>query len=227
MSGGGAWAVVPVKPLRGALRRLTPALDAPVRRALQVAMLADVLAAAAGARTLAGVLVVTSDPEARAMAQRIAGARVTPDHDPPRGMNAAVARGLAAVAAAGADGALVLTADQPLARPQDIDAVVAAAPPAVSATLVPSRDGTGTNAMLLRPPSALTPRLGVDSLARHLQQAARRGVAVARVELPRLALDIDTPRDLEELVARGGGGATIEACARLEIAGLPAAGSAR
>lgn len=224
---GGTWAVLPVKPLRGALRRLTPALDAPVRRELQVAMLTDVLAAAAGARELAGVMVVTSDPAARGMAEAIAGARVVPDHDPPRGMNAAVVRGLEAVAAAGADGALVLTADLPLARPEDLDAVVLAAPPGRAATIAPSWDGTGTNAMLLRPPAALTPRLGVDSLARHLAQAARRGVPVTRVDLPALALDIDTPRDLAELMARGGGGATLDACARLEIAGLLAAGSAR
>ena len=118
---GGTWAVLPVKPLRGALRRLTPALDAPVRRELQVAMLTDVLAAAAGARELAGVMVVTSDPAARGMAEAIAGARVVPDHDPPRGMNAAVARGLAAVAADGAAAALVLTADLPLLHPDAMD----------------------------------------------------------------------------------------------------------
>ncbi|MGD9571727.1 MAG: 2-phospho-L-lactate guanylyltransferase [Thermoleophilia bacterium] len=219
MSGGGTWAVLPVKPLRGALRRLTPALDAPVRRELQVAMLTDVLAACAGAHALAGVMVVTSDPAARGMAEAIAGARVVSD-EPPRGMNAAVVRGLEAVAAAGADGALVLTADLPLARPEDLDAVVAAAPPGPSGTVAPSWDGTGTNAMLLRPPGALTPRLGVDSLARHLAQAARRGVPVTRLDLPTLALDIDTPRDLAELMARGGGGATLAACARLDIAGL-------
>ena len=224
---GGTWAVLPVKPLRGALRRLTPALDAPVRRELQVAMLTDVLAAAAGARELAGEIVATSDPAARGMAEAIAGARVVPDHDPPRGMNAAVVRGLEAVAAAGAEGALVLTADLPLARPEDLDAVVLAAPPGPSATIAPSWDGTGTNAMLLRPPAALTPRLGLAGLARHLAQAARRGVPVTRVDLPDLALDIDTPRDLAELMARGGGGATLDACARLEIAGLLAAGSAR
>jgi 2-phospho-L-lactate guanylyltransferase len=82
--------------------------------------------------------------------------------------------------------------------------------------------------MLLRPPAALTPRLGVDSLARHLAQAARRGVTVTRVDLPTLALDIDTPRDLAELMAAHGGrgGATLDACRRLEVAGLLAAGSA-
>ena len=226
MSRPAPWAVIPVKPLRGALRRLTPTLAAPVRCELQVAMLTDVLSACAGAAGLAGVMVVTSDPEARAMGERIAAARVVPDHDPPRGMNAAVVRGLVAVAAAGAEAALVLTADLPLARPEDIARIIAAAPPGPSAVLVPSWDGTGTNAMLLRPPAALSPRLGPDSLARHRAQAEGRGLAVAIEELPRLALDIDTPRDLAALMARGGTGATLSACARLGMAGLLEAGSA-
>lgn len=226
MSHPTTWAVIPVKPLRGALRRLTPALEAPVRRELQVAMLTDVLGACAGAAGLAGVMVVTSDPEAREMAERIAGARVVPDHDPPRGMNAAVVRGLVAIAAARAEAALVLTADLPLAQSEDIAQILAAAPPGPSAVLVPSWDGTGTNAMLLQPPAALSPRLGPDSLARHRAQAKGRGVTVALEQLPRLALDIDTPRDLAALMAGGGTGATLEACARLAMAELLEAGSA-
>lgn len=222
---GGVWAVIPVKPLRGALRRLTSALEAPVRRQLQVAMLTDVLGACAGTPALAGVLVVTSDPDAAAMARRIAGAQVLPDHDPPRGMNAAVARGLVAAEAARAVAALVLTADLPLADPEDIAAILAAGQAAPSALLVPSADGTGTNAMLLSPPAALAPRLGPDSYARHVAQARRRGLATARLELPRLALDIDTPGDLTALVATGGTGATLAVCARLRITERLEAGS--
>jgi 2-phospho-L-lactate guanylyltransferase len=222
---GGVWAVIPVKALRGALRRLTSALEAPVRRELQVAMLTDVLGACAGADGLAGVLVVTSDPDAAALGAAIAGARVVPDHDPPRGMNAAVARGLVAVAGGGADAALVLTADLPLARPDDIAAILAAGPADPSALLVPSADGTGTNAMLLRPPAALAPRLGPDSYARHTAQAVRRRLPVTRLELPRLALDIDTPADLTALVGVGGACATLEVCARLRVAERLEAGS--
>jgi 2-phospho-L-lactate guanylyltransferase len=219
------WAVVPVKPLRGALRRLMSALDAPVRRELQVAMLTDVLGACAGAPGLAGVLVVTSDPDAAALAIRLAGARIVPDHDPPRGMNAAVSRGLAAVAAEGAEGALVLTADLPLARPVDIAAILERRTAQPSVVLVPSADGTGTNAMLLSPPEVLRPHLGPDSLARHTAQVTRRGLLLTRLPVAGLALDIDTPSDLTALMAGGGECATLKVCARLEVGLLLGAGS--
>jgi 2-phospho-L-lactate/phosphoenolpyruvate guanylyltransferase len=219
------WAVVPAKRLSGALRRLAPALGRPLRRELQVAMLRDVFTACAGAPALAGLLVVTSDPEVAALARETAGAEVIPDHDPPRGMNGAVARGLGWAQGRGA-AALVMTADLPLARPADIAAILAAAPPPPSAVLVPSCEGTGTNAMLLRPPSAIAPRLGPRSLERHLAQAVRRGVAAERLELPRLALDIDTPRDLAALIAGREECATTAACARLGVAEALAAGSA-
>lgn len=220
------WAVVPVKPLRGALRRLASTLDAPVRRELQVAMLTDVLGACAGASELAGVLVVTSDPEAAALARRLADACIVPDHEPPRGMNAAVVRGLEAVTAQGAHGALVLTADLPLVRATDIAHVLAQDYDEPSVTLVPSLDGTGTNAMLLRPPGALRPRLGPDSLARHTSQALDRGLVARRLPIKGLALDIDTPRDLAALIATGGACATLEACDRLEVGPLLGVGSA-
>ena len=225
MSAPATWAVVPVKRLGGALRRLAPTIERPLRRELQVAMLRDVLRACAGARGLEGLLVVTSDAQAAALARELAGAEVIPDHDPPRGMNGAVARGLGEVAARGAAAALVMTADLPLARPDDVEAILAAALPAPSAVLVPSHEGTGTNAMLLRPPRAVAPRLGPRSLARHLALAARRGVVVRRLERPRIALDIDTPRDLAALVARGGDCDTVAACARLAIAERLGAGS--
>jgi 2-phospho-L-lactate guanylyltransferase len=192
-----------------------------------MAMLADVLGACAATAELAGVVVVTSDPTAAALARARAGATVLPDHDPPQGMNAAVVRGLEAAAGRGAEAVLVLTADLPLAHPDDLAAILAASPPGPSAVLVPSRDGTGTNAMLLRPPGALDPRLGPDSLARHAAQADRRGVVVRRLERPALALDVDTPRDLAALLVVGGRCATRSACARLEVGERLGAGSAR
>lgn len=194
--------VVPVKPSGVALRRLAGMLDARTRRELQAAMLADVLGACAAASGLVEVLVVTADREAGARAAT-QGARIIPDHDPPRGMNAAVAIGLAEAARAGAEAALVLTADLPLASAGEIEAALAAAGPPGSVLLVPSRDGTGTNAMLLRPPTAMRPALGPDSRARHLARARQAGLVALTRELPGLALDIDTPDDLLALMASG------------------------
>lgn len=192
-------AVIPVKPLDAALGRLAGALEAPERRRLQQAMLVAVLAACASSR-VDEILVVTTDAAAAAAA-RSKGARVVSDHAPPRGMNPAVVRGCMVAQDIGADAALVLTADLPLAQASDIDAVVAHARPEPSAVLTPSRDGTGTNAMLLCGPRVLAPALGIGSLARHEEQARRLGVHVVRCERPRLALDIDTPEDLAALWA--------------------------
>jgi 2-phospho-L-lactate guanylyltransferase len=210
-------AVIPVKPLALALGRLAGALSAPARRALQAAMLEDVLGACRGTVGLGPLLVVTVDPAAAALA-RAGGARVVVDHAPPRGMNAAVVRGLAAAEAAGAGAALILTADLPLATAEDLSALLRAAPAGAGATIAPSRDGTGTNAMLVRPLWALRPQLGPGSLARHSAAAAAAGLALVRLERPRLGLDLDTPADLAAVCAAAPRGATGILCVRLGLA---------
>lgn len=184
-----------MKPLGAALGRLSPVLPAPARRELQWEMLGAVLSACVDARTLAEVLVVTADPVVAGLAGAF-GARVIADHTPPRGMNAAVLTGCETARADGADAALVLTGDLPLIRPADIDTIIAHAPGERGVVLVPSRDGTGTNAMLLVGPRVLAPQLGPRSLALHIAQAREREVPVMRCALSRVALDIDTPEDL-------------------------------
>ena len=184
-------AVIPVKPLDRALRRLSGVLDGPSRRALQAAMLTDLLVTCAATRQIARTIVVTNDASAAALARRL-GADVIADHDPPLGINAAVARGLQGLVGP----AIVLMADLALARPHDLDMVISEALPSPGATLVPSRDGTGTNVMLLDPPGILEPHLGPGSLRLHLQQAQRLDVAVRVLELAALSLDVDTPEDL-------------------------------
>jgi len=191
-------AVIPVKRLGRALGRLATSMSPAERRALQIAMLEDVLGACRAARRLDGTLVVTEDPEAATLAERL-GARTISDHMPPRGMNAAVRIGLEAVGNEGAEAALVLVSDLPLADGPSIDMVVAAAPVPPGIVIAPSRDGTGTNALLLRPPGIVPPRLGTRSRERHIEEASRAGAAVTEVESPRLGLDVDIAADLGAL----------------------------
>ena len=84
--------------------------------------------------------------------------------------------------------------------------------------IVPDRHGSGTNALLLDPPTAIVPAFGPGSFARHAALAAGAGAAVRVGRLPSLELDVDTPGDLAALQAalRGGGGGAERTRALLE-----------
>src|SRR5918992_299175 len=96
---------------------------------------------------------------------------------------------------------------------------VLAAPRAVS--IVPDRQGTGTNGLVLRPPDAIAPSFGPGSLKRHVAAAEAAGVPFAVAEVPTLMLDVDTGEDLSALIdalaaRRGDARATRGALRRLE-----------
>jgi len=118
----------------------------------------------------------------------------------PGDMNNAVRLGLAAARQHGALTAIVLPADIPLVSRDDLVSLVAAAGHAPRAVIVgASRDGQGTNALLLRPPDIIAPAFGPPSVERHLRLGQAAG-AVTRVESNLgLALDVDTPADLAVL----------------------------
>jgi 2-phospho-L-lactate guanylyltransferase len=74
--------------------------------------------------------------------------------------------------------------------------------------VVPDRHGTGTNALVLSPPTAIHPAFGEGSLARHLEAAREAGIPHAEEDISSLALDLDTPADMIALTTaldmRGG-----------------------
>jgi 2-phospho-L-lactate guanylyltransferase len=76
------------------------------------------------------------------------------------------------------------------------------------------RHRTGTNALVLRPPTVIAPLFGPNSGPRHLAAAAAAGASVQLIDRERVALDIDTPADLAELLRRRPGGATAVALTR-------------
>lgn len=218
-------AVVPVKRLDRALMRLAGILDASARRVLQEAMLTDVLAACRRCDRLAATIVVTSDPDAARIAGAT-GARVVPDHSPPRGIDAAVSLGLAAAEGDATSAAVVLFADLPLLAAADLAALLDAAPDD-PVTIAVSRDHTGTNALVLRPPSVMPPALGPGSLARHEERAAGLGIAMKTIDLPGLTIDVDTPDDLAAFLRTGRPCATAIACETLHAAEILAAAGGR
>ncbi|HEV7662086.1 MAG TPA: 2-phospho-L-lactate guanylyltransferase [Chloroflexota bacterium] len=201
--GDAVWAVVVARVGDGAKSRLQDVLTAEQRGTLALAMLADVLAVCAAAPALAGILAVVDTPAAR---DRAAASGATAVADPAAAsgagaMNAAVATGIAAAALRGARTVIVLPGDVPLLSVADLDALRAAAGGANEAVVVgTSRDGSGTNALLLRPPHVMAPAFGPPSVERHLALAYAAGAAVTRLEGLGLALDVDTPADLALLL---------------------------
>jgi 2-phospho-L-lactate/phosphoenolpyruvate guanylyltransferase len=201
MTRAGTFAIVPVKALADAKRRLATALAPSERRRLVLTMLEDVLVLLGGTAGITRILVVTPDREvAAAAADHDAG---VVNDDGPGDLNMAVRRGLAFASSEGAERALVIPADVPLATNAEILAILASAPVGSKpqAVIVPSEDGEGTNAMLLAPPEAMRPEFGEGSFVRHVAQAVALGLDFRVLRLPGLGADIDQPHDLARLAA--------------------------
>ena len=194
-------ALVPVKRLTQAKSRLRTVLSDSQRREFVLAMLEDVLRLTLGQRAIAITAVVSPDEEVLAFARRL-GAQPIPEPSGSRGLNAALAFAADVLARQGAGGLLVLPADAPLATPADIEAVLAAWQEA-AVVLCASHSG-GTGALAMRPPQAIPFRFGPRSFAAHRRAAVERGLPVAVVSRPGLALDIDRPQDLPFVLAAEG-----------------------
>ncbi len=191
-------AILPIKALDEAKQRLRDHLDPTPRRALAEAMFSDVLVALRRAKLVDQVLVVSSDHGA----QRIAGgygAMVLEEDD--HGHSYAAVRGIERALELGADRALLIPGDCPMLDPAQLDGLIARPVGTPSVLIVPDRHGTGTNALLITPPGAFEPAFGPGSHDRHHDRAEANGIEALTVEVPSLALDIDTPEDLVAIQA--------------------------
>jgi len=163
------------------------------RRALSLAMLGDVLAAAVA---VGAPRVVTADGEAAELAREL-GAEIVPD--PGEGHGPAVA---AAIAELEPGPILIVNADLPCVVPADLRAL-ATATPAGGIALVEALDGT-TNALGISAPAAFAPLYGPDSAVRFRAHALGLGLEVVPAVIPNLVDDADTLDDLYRLQLRCG-----------------------
>jgi len=196
-------AILPIKSFGAAKQRLSEGLGGGSRQALAQAMFSDVLGALRHAPELDAIAVVTANPTARMAAGRT-GAIVLEDPDE-SGQSAATAIGIGHALEHGFERAVLVPGDTPLLDPVELaDLLARSEADGLPVAIVPDRHGTGTNALVLAPPNAITPSFGPDSLARHVAAAADAGLEYRLEELPSLMLDIDTPADLAELGERLG-----------------------
>jgi 2-phospho-L-lactate/phosphoenolpyruvate guanylyltransferase len=215
MSADGAarrWVVLlAVKPLSVAKSRL----DRPDRSAITLAMAADTAAAAASVETVAAVLVVSDDEQAREFLAPVAV--VVPD-TPGAGLNPALAHAETEARRRWPDADLaVLAADLPALRPAALGEALSLAG-AQARAIVADAGGTGTVLLTATQGAALDPRFGPGSRDRHvasgtmdLTNALPAGDASAG-----LRRDVDTAADLEVAVGLGVGPYTADVLGRAD-----------
>ena len=218
-----SWTVLlPVKVLARAKSRLA-VLAGDRRRELALALAADTVTAVLACPAVARVVVVTSDPVAGPLLAAL-GAVVVPDEpaglDGPQDpsdeglqdlLNAALRHG-AAVASRRwpGTGLAALTADLPALRPAELATALHAAETTETAEaaapgramFVPDAAGIGTTLYAVPPGGDFLPLFGGASRARH---AAAGAAEIDLDDMTGLRRDVDTPEDLQVVLALGAG----------------------
>jgi 2-phospho-L-lactate/phosphoenolpyruvate guanylyltransferase len=192
------FAILPVKSLQGAKQRLKGFLSVEHRETLARLLYTQTLNSLCQAEGIDRVVVVTSDEEVAAHA-RHSGVLVFDEQQQISHSASADAACLRAMEL-GASTVLLVPIDVPTATPADFTQLAAAARPGL--IVVPSSDGTGTNALVRTPPDCIESRFGPGSFRAHLDQAQAKRVPADVLSLPGLMFDIDTPEDVAELLSR-------------------------
>lgn len=192
--------VIPVKEFHEAKKRLAPHLSPDDRASLAQSMCEDFFNVVARVRAVDRVFVVSKEPRVLRQARElgwetIAEARQISESD-------SVDAASHYCAERGVQALLRLPVDIPLAEPEDIEAVFEGLEGVPATILIPSSDGTGTNAILRSPPTLFRSHFGPNSFVRHLAEAEACGVRVQVFRNPRLELDVDEWEDLQRLAPR-------------------------
>lgn len=187
--------LIPVKELAFAKQRLKGLMSQEERTALARLMLERLLHEVARARGYDGVSVVTLEEQAALLTQQFGFELI--EELQQKSQSLSVDYGSRLLAARGARSVLCLPTDLPLIEAKDIENILARVTDQPATVMVPSRDERGTNALARTPPQLFASHFGLDSFVKHLAEARRCGATCELLSLPRIALDLDSPDDVE------------------------------
>jgi 2-phospho-L-lactate guanylyltransferase len=194
--------LVPIKNLTQAKSRLAPLLSLEERYELAWIMLQGVLRAVLETSGAPRRVVVTNFAPAADLARRL-GLEVL-EEERQVSESHSVDFAAAALEAQGVTGMLRVPLDLPLIQAADLEAILVPARAGSRVVLVPSLEGTGTNALYRSPPTLFPSHFGPGSLALHEEEARRHVPHPLVLPLERLALDIDDVVDVRTLLRHAG-----------------------
>ena len=183
---------------KGGKSRLAGALTPSEREELSELMLLDVLGALAGAGLSGRCVVVSPDASAGAVAED-RGAKALFE-EAAAGVNAAVKHAMDALPRA--ESFMVVPADVPSLRPEEVARALKLFSAGMDVVLTPSQEFNGTNLLLFR--RGRMPELSYDrdSFWNHVANSARRGLKLCAYTAGGLMFDVDTVADLRALGSR-------------------------
>jgi len=190
--------LLPIKDLRNAKQRLAGVLTPEERFSLARAMLQDTILAVSRVQRAEKIFVITNYEPAMEAAAKYGWEILRENHQVSESFSVDFAsrvcaeRGIAAL--------LRLPLDLPLIQPCDIDELLAIDCSTPATVIVPSRDGTGTNAILRAPPALFPSHFGPNSFAKHCSEGERAGAKIIVRRNERLEMDVDDESDLRALL---------------------------
>lgn len=188
-------ALLAARPPEEGKTRLTSALTDADRYRLNIKMFRHVLNISNEVFGVKDMLVVTRSGDLRSIAAE-RGVDIVTENGAE--LNAAFAQARAVAMGLGADRLVTLSSDLPYLEVGDLEALLATPGDVV---IAPDRHGTGTNALMFSPPDAIDFFYGPGSCRRHIDAAISRGRTLNFVKRPGLAMDVDLPAELAELLA--------------------------
>jgi 2-phospho-L-lactate guanylyltransferase len=187
-----------VKDLRNAKQRLAAILTSEERFALAQAMLEDTIRAVRGIQRAEKIFVITNYEPMMTTAEECGWELLREQHQVSE--SASVDHASRLCAEQGITALLRLPLDLPLVESSDIDNLLAIECTGPAAVMVPSRDGTGTNAILRNPPTLFPSHFGPNSFAKHRNEAEQAGARIVVRRNERLEMDVDDESDLRALL---------------------------
>jgi 2-phospho-L-lactate guanylyltransferase len=191
------WAIVPVKPLKRGKSRLSSILSEEERTSLNTSMLVNTLKTLRDVNEIDTILVVSRDPSALAIARDYSAKTVLEDGNPD--LNTALRRASTVARAYLANEILVLPADLPLIRSEDIRSFIGFSKKPPEVIIAPDRRRDGTNALFINPADLIEFYYGPGSFEIHKECASKVHARIKIIETEILGLDLDLPEDFELL----------------------------
>lgn len=198
--------LLPVKRFADSKHRLADLLSPEQREQLARTMFEDVWETltswCAAQADVAHLIVITAEPEvlSRCAENPLGGKLVFIEETEPISHTESTRQATARAVEMGVETLLSVPIDTPAMTAEELSQLLELRSQ-YQVVVVPSGDGTGTNALLRRPPDAITAHFGPGSCRRHIEDAQTNFQKNRLFSPPGLTADIDTPEEARAFLA--------------------------